>query len=115
MGIKRKFLENHPMFLDDFAVLFHKLPPQWEDDIKNSNLEIMNSDLPQNEIYDDDFKKHFSQYDIYYKMMLKLMRVSGLKNLHVVFGFSESEQGNWEKMNEDGFLNWPQYHSMENF
>ncbi len=92
------------MFLDDFAVLFHKLPPQWEDDIKNSNLEIMNSDLPQNEIYDDDFKKHFSNYDIYYKMMLKLMRVSGIKNLHVVFGFSESEQGNWEKMNEDGFL-----------
>ena len=104
VGSKQEFLENQPMFLDDFAVLFHKLPPQWEDEIKNKNLDIGDSNLPQNEICDDGFKKHFSQYDIYFNMMLHLMKISGINNLHVVFGFSESEQGNWEKLNDDGFL-----------
>jgi len=88
------------------AVMFHKIPAVWEDEVRNSEKEaftksrLVCKDLEMEKKFIDFFQSN----DIYYHLMEKLVGKCDIDELHIVFGFKSDEKRNWRTMQEDGHI-----------
>lgn len=88
------------------AVLFHKIPAVWEDEVKNSEAgSFQKSSISCNRLEGETtFLQFFETNDIYFHIAKKILQECDIDELHIVFGFKSDEKKNWRTMQDDGYL-----------
>ena len=84
-------------------VLIHKTPAQWsKKDWLMNQFGVSKSVIPKKDLPSNSLVRTLFDNDVYIQLCLKLCDLLGIDKLHIVQGFSGSEQRNWVSEEEVG-------------